>query len=61
MEKDKFVFLTGFKQVTVVSGEKSQHKSGSKDPCCRRYRKGKPKCKDCPEDNGVSSGLKIMK
>ena len=59
MEKEKFVFLTGLKPVTVVSGSNRQVKPGSDSPCCKRYKKGKHKCKDCPEDKHVKSGLKF--
>ncbi len=59
MEKEKFVFLTGLKPVTVISGSIGQPKSGSDTPCCKRYKKGKQKCKDCPEDKHTKSGLKF--
>jgi len=59
MEKEKFVFLTGLKPVTVISGSINQAKSGSDDTCCKRYKKGKHKCKDCPEDKHAKSGLKF--
>jgi len=60
MEKEKFVFLTGLKPMTVVSTGTGKSKSGSKSPCCKKYKKGKEKCEDCPEGKAYSRGLKLM-
>ncbi len=59
MDKDKFVFLTGLKPVTVVSADGRKSGPDSKSPCCKRYKKGKSKCKDCPEEKPSASGLKL--